>query len=221
MVWYADAHKYRSTEMANMSSASTIFVKFGGDGLPDSEIIAANMTDAEDRGDVLTAQALAVINGYFSTYVKVSADGERFRAGSYRLFEFATALRGYRALKEQSLSLDFPTDPTLEDIINSEVRAWEGNFRASTQYAAELDGYGPIGRWTATIPGTAEIPPELAEFVRGYVNVFEGMDTLSSDHTTLLQGHGCALRRVVVSSDEDFEYLAGIAHATCTLCFLG
>lgn len=193
-------------------SAAHIFIRFGGDGLPDTEWLGIHETHARYRGEVACADALKWVMDAFNRYTVLSEDRSSVQVGSYRIFEFAVSLEWARLYKKCSLSPVLPDarNPSDDEVARDEIAACQGNFTALVAWAEEVGSYGPLERWTDTIPET--VPQELERFVQAYRATLNGLSEFP-DHSKALPTYSRALGALIRSGDEDFAAKAGSAYA--------
>ena len=162
------------------ASAAHTFLRFGGDGLPDTEWLGIHEKHARHRGETVRADALKWLMDAFDRYTVLSDDRSSVQAGSYRIFEFAVSLEWARVYKSCALSPVLPDarNPSYGEMRRDEIAACQGNFTAMVAWADELSTFGPWGRWTATVPSI--VPKEMEQFVHAYLSV-----PVSYTHLTL------------------------------------
>lgn len=194
-----------------MSAASTL-VSFGGDGLPDTEWLGTHEKHARRRDEESRADALLWMMNAFDRYVIMSDDKSQVVIGSYRLFEFAVSLEEAKHYKTCARSAAFPdlNSPTYSEVVKDEMHACAGNFLALTQFAAELEPLGEMGRWAHTVP--TEVPNELIEFVSTYLGTLSEF-TEVPEHRAALSAYSRAMNTLISGTDETFAADAGRAHA--------
>lgn len=194
-----------------MNAASTL-VSFGGDGLSDTEWLGIHEKLARHRGEESRADALLWMMNAFRRYAFMSDDKSQVVIGSYRLFEFAVSLEEAKHYKKSALAPIFhgPRNPTHSEVVKDEMHACAGNFLALTQFAAELEPLGELGRWVHTVP--TEVPNELVEFVSAYLSKLSVI-TEVPDHRAALGVYSRALNSLISGTDETFAADAGRAHA--------
>lgn len=193
-------------------TASDTFVSFGGDGLPDIEWLGIHEKHARHRDKELRADALLWMMNAFRRYTVMSDDKSQVVIGSYRLFEFAVSLEEAKHYKKSALAPIFhgPRNPTHSEVVKDEMHACAGNFIALTQFAAELEPLGEMGRWAHTVP--TEVPNELIEFVSTYLGTLSEF-TEVPEHRAALSAYSRAMNTLISGTDETFAADAGRAHA--------
>lgn len=196
-------------------TAST-YIGFGGDGLPDTEWLDVHARSSRENGDILRAEALELMSAAFTEHTELSPDGSKVRAGSYRTFEFVVALKWAEAFRTcaRSATLPDPRNPSHSEVFREETSSCMGNFLAVIKYAEELKPLGALAKWTETVAHPA--PSDLERFVQGYMSVFDGVSEVPA-FDKALRDHSRALSTLTRSS-ENFEFDAGVAHATSVLC---
>lgn len=197
-------------------SAAHVFLCFDGDGLPDTEWLGTHEKHARYRGEVVRADALKWMMDAFNHYTVLSDDNTAVQAGSYRLFEFLVSLEWARLYRKCALSPVLPDarNPSDDEVTRDEIAACQGNFTALIAWAGELESYGPLGRWTVTLPET--IPQEMAQFAEGYTSVLNGLSEFP-DHSKALPTYSSALGVLIRSGDDDFAASAGSVYAWQTI----
>lgn len=192
-------------------AAADTYIRFGGDNLPDTDWLGIHEKHARQRGETARADALKWLMDAFNRYTVLSDDQAAVQAGSYRLFEFAVSLEWARLYKKCALSTALPDvrNPVDDEVARDEIAACEGNF-ALVAWAKELDTYGTLGRWIATIPST--VPPEMEQFVQAYTSVLDGV-TEAPAHADALRCYSRVLGELIRSGDDDFAAKAGSVYA--------
>ena len=148
----------------------------------------------------------------FDRHTTLSSDRSSVQAGSYRIFEFAVSLEWARLYKRRALTPALPDvrNPSDDEVARDEVAACQGNFTALVAWANELNTYGPLGRWTATVPET--IPQEMGPFVQAYTSVLNALSEVP-DHHEALRAYSRELGALIRSGDDDFAARAGSVYA--------
>ena len=197
-------------------SAAHVFLRFDGDGLPDTEWLGTHEKHARYRGEIVRADALKWMMDAFNRHTVLSDDKTAVQAGSYRIFEFAVSLAWARLYRKCALSPVLPDarNPSDDEVARDEIAACQGNFTALVAWADEMESYGPLGRWTATLPET--VPQEMEQFAEGYTSVLNGLSEFP-DHSKALPTYSRALGVLIRSGDDDFAAGAGSVYAWQTI----
>lgn len=195
-----------------MTDAASTFIHFGGDGLPDTEWLGIHEKHARQRDEIARANALQWVIDTFNRYAVLSEDRASVQAGSYRLFEFAVSLEWARLYKRGALNPAFPNahNPSDEEVARDEIAACQGNFTALIAFAEELEPYGPLGRWTATVPDAVQ--QELEQFSQAYTSALGGLTEIP-EHAIALRTYSRELGSLIRSGDDDFAGRAGLVYS--------